>query len=416
MIKAQRGTIDILPSESGKWQFLEEMARKTAELHNVKEIRTPVFEATELFSRSSGESSDIVNKEMYTFLDKGERSITLRPEGTAGVVRACIEHGLFAEAMPLKLFYIAPSFRYEKPQAGRLREFRQFGVEIFGTSSMKMVAESLEIGKDFLQSIGLKNVKVKINNLGCEECRKNYTNSLKNFFKDNIDNMCEDCKRRLEQNPLRILDCKVEGCKEIIKKAPITKEIWCDDCKNSMEELFALLNLKNIDYELDYSIIRGLDYYTGIVFEFETTELEGSSNVVGGGGQYNNLVQELGGNSVPAVGFAFGVERLLMLLERQNQGKKYGNGLKVLVVSMDKKYQDLEQKVLLELRQNNISADCDYMERSFRANFKYANKIEVEYVCVIGEDEYNCNSVMLKNMQTGEQKIVSLDNLVAEIK
>lgn len=416
MIKAQRGTIDILPTDSGKWQFLEQTARKVCSLHNVKEIRTPIFEATELFARSSGESSDVVNKEMYTFLDKGGRSITLRPEGTAGVVRACIEHGLFADTLPLKLYYIAPVFRYEKPQAGRLREFRQFGVELFGSNSPKMIAEALEIGKDFLNGLGIKNVKAKINTLGCEKCKKNYIEVLKSYFAQNIDSMCEDCKRRLEQNPLRILDCKVENCKKITAEAPKVSSVLCDDCKAYFEELKTILNQKNIEFEVDEMIIRGLDYYTGVVFELVTEDIEGASAVVGGGGQYNNLVEELGGPSVPAVGFGFGIERLLMLLDKQEPNKIYENTIDALAVSMSSEYRDFEQKVVSLLRANEISADCDYMDRSFRANFKFANKLGVKYVCIIGEEEYNSKQITLKNMTTGEQKMVSLENLVSEIK
>ncbi len=418
MVKAQRGTIDVLPTESAKWQFLEENARKICSLHNIKEIRTPVFEGTELFVRSSGESSDVVNKEMYTFDDKGGRSITLRPEGTAGIVRACVEHGLFNESLPLKLFYLISAYRYEKPQAGRLREFRQFGVELFGSNSVKMVAEALEVGKDYLNSIGIKNVKAKINTLGCKECREKYTLALKKYFENNIDSMCEDCHRRLNQNPLRILDCKVDICKEIAKNAPKVSEVLCDDCKQYFASLQEVLKCKNIDYEVDESIIRGLDYYTGVVFEFETTDIQGSSAVVGGGGQYNNLVEELGGPSVPAVGFAFGIERLLMLLEAQMAGKVFDKPLEALIITMnnDKEYSNFEQKVLSILRNNGISADVDYMDRSFRANFKYANKIQAKFVCVVGEEELKKNSVNLKNMLTGEQKLVKLDDLVCEIK
>lgn len=418
MIKAQRGTIDILPQDSPKWQFVEENARKICSLHNIKEIRTPVFEATELFVRSSGESSDVVNKEMYTFLDKGGRSITLRPEGTAGIVRACVEHGLFNESLPLKLFYITSAYRYEKPQAGRLREFRQLGVELFGSNSTKIVAEALEVGKDYLNSIGIKNVKAKINTLGCADCRKKYTSKLKEYFEQNIDSMCEDCKRRLEQNPLRILDCKVDDCKKITQKAPKVSDVLCDSCKQYFASLQNILKNKNIDYEVDESIIRGLDYYTGVVFEFETTDIQGASAVVGGGGQYNNLVEELGGPSISAVGFAFGIERLLMLLDAQMPDKVYGNSLDALIITMSPEniYQEYEQKVLSLLRNNGISADVDYMDRSFRANFKYANKVNAKFVCVIGEEELNTNSVTLKNMLTGEQKTVGIDNLICEIR
>lgn len=416
MIKAQRGTIDILPSEVAKWQFVENTARDVCKLHNVKEIRTPVFEATELFTRSSGESSDIVTKEMYTFLDKGNRSITLRPEGTAGIVRACVEHGLFNDAMPLKLYYILPSYRYEKPQSGRLREFRQVGIELFGSKSPKFVAESMIIGNDILTKLGIKNVSIEVNNLGCSCCRNNFTNAVKEYFTKHIDCMCEDCKRRLSQNPLRILDCKVESCKSVIKNAPKVSEILCEDCKNYNDQLIKILNNSNVNFKFNDEIIRGLDYYTGIVYEFLTTDIEGASAVIGGGGQYNNLVEELGGPSVPAVGFAFGVERLLMLLEKQKDMSVYSHNVDALIICMSSEYSCYETKLLNMLRQNGISADCDYMERSFRANFKYANKVNAKCVLVIGEEEFKTNNVTLKNMQSGEQKLVSFDKLVEVIK
>ena len=416
MIKAQRGTIDILPNEVTKWHFVENTARDVCRLHNVKEIRTPVFEATELFTRSSGESSDIVTKEMYTFLDKGERSITLRPEGTAGIVRACVEHGLFNDALPLKLYYILPSYRYEKPQSGRLREFRQVGIELFGSKNPKFVAESMLIGNDILNNLGIKNVSIEVNNLGCPVCRNNFTTAVRDYFTKHIDSMCEDCKRRLNQNPLRILDCKVDSCKNIIKNAPKVSQILCEDCKVYNNQLITILDNHGVNYKFNDEIIRGLDYYTGVVYEFLTTDIEGASAVIGGGGQYNNLVEELGGPSVPAVGFAFGVERLLMLLEKQRDMSCYTQNLDALIISMSNEYLAYESKIINSLRQNGISVDSDYMDRSFRANFKYANKINAKYVLVIGEEEFATNKVTIKNMQTGEQKLVDFDDLVKEIK
>ena len=416
MIKAQRGTIDILPNEVTKWHFVENTARDVCRLHNVKEIRTPVFEATELFTRSSGESSDIVTKEMYTFLDKGERSITLRPEGTAGIVRACVEHGLFNDALPLKLYYILPSYRYEKPQSGRLREFRQVGIELFGSKNPKFVAESMLIGNDILKNLGIKNVSIEVNNLGCPVCRNNFTTAVRDYFTKHIDSMCEDCKRRLNQNPLRILDCKVDSCKNIIKNAPKVSQILCEDCKVYNNQLITILDNHGVNYKFNDEIIRGLDYYTGVVYEFLTTDIEGASAVIGGGGQYNNLVEELGGPSVPAVGFAFGVERLLMLLEKQRDMSCYTQNLDALIISMSNEYLAYESKIINSLRQNGISVDSDYMDRSFRANFKYANKINAKYVLVIGEEEFATNKVTIKNMQTGEQKLVDFDDLVKEIK
>src|SRR5574344_2561058 len=315
MIKAQRGTVDVLPTDSYKWQYLENIAREVTAEHNILEVRTPTFEATELFSRGDGEGSDIVNKEMYTFFDKGERSITLKPEGTAGVVRCGIEHSLFAGVLPSKQYYISPVFRYEKPQNGRLREHHQFGIELFGSKSPKMDAEAILTATEFFGKLGIDNVTVKINSIGCQNCRPNYLKALKEYYGTKLDKMCDDCKVRYEKNVLRILDCKVDTCKEVTKEAPSTLDYLCDDCKAHLKELLKLLDENFIKYEIDSRIVRGIDYYTRTVFEFVTSETEGSASVIGAGGRYDELVSNLGGNDIPAVGFGIGLERLLMLLD-----------------------------------------------------------------------------------------------------
>src|SRR5574344_222104 len=409
MIKAQRGTVDVLPTDSYKWQSLEKIAREVTAEHNILEVRTPTFEATELFSRGDGEGSDIVNKEMYTFFDKGERSITLKPEGTAGVVRCGIEHSLFAGVLPSKQYYISPVFRYEKPQNGRLREHHQFGIELFGSKSPKMDAEAILVACEFFKKIGIENVSVKINSIGCENCRPRYLQALKDYYKPKLDDMCEDCKVRYQKNVLRILDCKVDSCKEITKQAPSTLDYLCDDCKSHLNELLRILDENGIAYQIDNRIVRGIDYYTKTVFEFVTGS-EGSASVIGGGGRYDNLVSSLEGNDIPAVGFGIGLERILLMLESQKVSIPNSNVLQCYIIKagIDS---NIDIKIAEMLRANQISADVDYMDRSFRANFNYANKVGAKYVAVVGQDELNQNAVSLKNMITGEQKLVQIDNL-----
>ena len=413
MINIPKGTKDMLPNESYKWNYIKNKARDIAKKYNLKEIATPVFEHTELFVRGVGNSSDIVNKEMYTFLDKGERSITLKPEGTAGVVRSFIENSMFNEPMPIKMFYFTPCYRYEKPQAGRLREHHQFGVELFGATGTKADAEILLIATDFYKSLGL-SPKVVLNNLGCPECRKRYVEELRTYFTPKIDNMCEDCKNRLKTNPLRILDCKVEECKEIIKGAPKISSCLCNDCKNNFDKLLALLNSLNISYELNETLVRGLDYYTNLVFEF--WDDDGITKAaLGGGGRYDNLVEELGGKPTPVVGFGIGLERLIMYIESKNKSFGVENRLDCYLVSMI----DDDSKTLSiakELRDNDISCEVDLVNRSVKSQFKYANKINAKYTIILGEEELANNSVKVKDMDLGEEVIVKVNDLVKTIK
>ena len=314
MINIPKGTKDVLPQDSYKWQYVEGVARETAKLFNLKEIRTPVFEHTELFQRGVGDTTDIVTKEMYTFKDKGDRSITLKPEGTAGAVRSFIENGMYNGVLPAKMYYITPAFRYERPQAGRLREFHQFGVELFGAKSAQTDAEAIAVADTLLNKLGLQ-VKLYINSIGCPTCRAAYNKALKAFFEPHLEGLCYDCKTRFEKNPLRLLDCKEEACKQVNKNAPSILDYLCEDCHNHFEEVKACLDLAGISYEIDPRIVRGLDYYTRTVFEFVSSAI-GAQGTVCAGGRYDGLIEELGGNSAPAVGFAAGIERLLIVMEQ----------------------------------------------------------------------------------------------------
>lgn len=409
MINIPKGTKDMLPTESYKWQQVRDNAMKIAKLYNIKEISTPVFEHTELFVRGVGNSSDIVNKEMYTFLDKGERSITLKPEGTAGAVRSFIENSYYNEPMPMKLFYITPCYRYEKPQAGRLREHHQFGVELFGATGVKADLEILQIGTDFYKSFGL-NPKIVLNNLGCPECRKKYVEKLHEFFAPKISNMCEDCKNRLKTNPLRILDCKVDSCRVIINEAPKISEVLCDNCNSHFDELLKLLKQLNINYEIDETLVRGLDYYTNLVFEFWDND-NANRAALGGGGRYDNMVEELDGKPTPVVGFGIGIERLIMYLESKGLTFKEDESVSAYIVSMvDDNYTIQLAKLL---RENGISCEIDLVGRSIKSQFKYANKLNAKYTIIIGDEELKLDSVKIKNMTTGNEETILKNDIIS---
>lgn len=412
MINIPKGTKDMLPQESYKWNYIKEQAREIARRYNIKEISTPVFEHTELFVRGVGNSSDIVNKEMYTFLDKGDRSITLKPEGTAGAVRSFIENSMFNDPMPCKMFYFTPCYRYERPQAGRLREHHQFGVELFGATGVKADAEILMIATDFYKSLGL-TPKVILNNLGCPDCRKKYVEELRNFFTPKVENMCEDCRNRIKTNPLRILDCKVDICKEEIKNAPKISSCLCEDCKNNFNELLNILNSLNIKYELNETLVRGLDYYTNLVFEFWDDDGV-TKAALGGGGRYDNLVEELGGKSTPVVGFGIGIERLIMYMESKNKEFKGDNRLDCYIVSMVNDDATI-LSIAKELRDNGISCETDLVNRGVKAQFKYSNKVNAKYAIILGEDELKQNVVKLKDMDSGEEETVEIKNLTKTI-
>ena len=410
MINIPKGTKDVLPQDSYKWQYAEGMAREVAKLFSLKEIRTPVFEHTELFQRGVGDTTDVVTKEMYTFKDKGDRSITLKPEGTAGVARSFIENGMSSGVLPAKMYYIIPAFRYERPQAGRLREFHQFGVEIYGAASAQTDAETILIAETLLKKLGLQ-VKLCINSIGCPTCRANYNKALKDFFAPHLDSLCGDCKTRFEKNPLRLLDCKEENCKKVNLGAPTILEYLCEDCKTHFDEVRACLDLAGVEYEVDPRIVRGLDYYTRIVFEFISTSI-GAQGTVCGGGRYDVLIEQLGGKPTPAVGFAAGLERLLMVMEQSGVQIPEPEKPTVYLAGMDNACRKKAFELATILRNNGIIAEIDHMERSVKAQFKYADKLGAKFVAVIGGNELEQGAVMLKNMATGESESVAFENLV----
>ncbi len=415
MINIPKGTKDILPQESFKWQFVEAKARETARVFGAQEIRTPTFEHTEVFLRGVGETTDVVNKEMYTFLDKGNRSITLKPEGTAGIARAFVENGLNNSALPAKFFYITPCFRYERPQAGRLREFHQFGVEFLGSSSADIDAETILLAKSFLENVGVKNVTLYINSIGCKNCRKNYEEALKKYLNENYDSLCALCKDRLNKNPLRILDCKNEDCKKITQNAPKILDYICDDCDKHLAKVKKLLDVAGVEYKINPNIVRGLDYYTRTVFEFVSENI-GAQGTVCGGGRYDGLIQQLGGTDTPGIGFAVGIERILLLLENTGVTIDNPNKVKVYFAPMGEAECEKAFELVSTLRTNGISADFDHMGRGIKAQFKYADKIGAEYVAVIGSNELLDGSVKVKEMASGKETLVKFSEIVDFIK
>lgn len=410
MISVPKGTKDLLPQDSYKWQFIEEKARKTATLFGSSEIRTPTFEHTEVFLRGVGETTDIVNKEMYTFNDKGGRSITLKPEGTAGVARAFIENGMHQSALPAKLYYITQCFRYERPQAGRLREFHQFGVEFLGATDANIDAEVILLAKTFLDEIGIKNIKLCINSIGCKECRKKYQQALKQYLTENIDSMCELCKDRLEKNPLRVLDCKNENCKHINEKAPKILDYICDDCKAHFTKVQKLLDVAGVSYTVDSGIVRGLDYYTRTVFEFVSENI-GAQGTVCGGGRYDGLVSQLGGSDVPGIGFAMGIERLVMLLENTGVQIENDKRVQLYLAPMGEDASEKAFEIAMKLRLGGIACDFDHMNRGIKSQFKYADKIKAKYVGVIGSNELAQGIVKIKRMSDGTETEVTFDGI-----
>lgn len=409
MINIPKGTKDVLPFESYKWHYVERIARETADLYCLNEIRTPTFEHTELFLRGVGDTTDIVNKEMYTFLDKGERSVTLKPEGTAGVARSFIENGLFNNAMPLKMYYITPVFRYENPQKGRLREHHQFGVEVYGGAGADTDAEVIKLAYTVLKKCGL-SVKLYINSMGCPECRKKYNEALKGYFADKLDKLCPTCRERYYKNPLRILDCKEEGCKALCKDAPKIVDYLCDDCSSHFKKLQELLTDCGVAYEINPFIVRGLDYYTKTVFEFVTTAL-GSQGTVCGGGRYDNLISELGGTPTCGVGFGMGIERLLMLMEAENVVIPMHENVKLYIASMGDEAYKKAFEIASELRDKGVKAEIDHAGRGIKAQFKYADKIRAENVVTLGDNELSTGVAQIKNMADGKLTEIKISDI-----
>ena len=412
--KSIKGTQDTLPSESYKIQFVEQSVLEIAKNYGYKEIRVPVFEHTELFQRGVGDTTDVVQKEMYTFEDKGGRSITLRPEGTAGVVRSYIEHGLFNEAQPQKVCYLISCYRYEKPQAGRLREFHQFGCECFGTASPAADAELISLVNDIFAFLDVKNLKIQINSIGCPECRKNYHKALQEYFESKKDDLCATCLGRLERNPMRILDCKSPVCSDIAKDAPKVTDYLCDECDDHFKKTQQYLDAMNIPYEVNPSIVRGLDYYTKTVFEFVSTEI-GAQGTVCGGGRYDGLVEEIGGNHTPALGFAMGMERLIMLMEAQGIEFPAEDKCDLYIASMGENATLKASQIASDVRGNGMHAQFDIVGRSVKAQMKYANKIGAAYTVVLGDSEIEAGVAKVKNMADGSETEMNIDDIAEEI-
>jgi len=413
MIQAPRGTKDIFGTNSAAWQYLEQHIRDICKLFGFSEIRTPIFEHTELFLRSVGETTDVVQKEMYTFEDKGNRSITMRPEMTAGAARAFIENGLHNEPLPAKLFYTGPNFRYERPGAGRLRQHHQFGIEIYGSENYAAEAEIMALGYHLLKRLNLSDVVLRINSLGCENCRPVYRQQLIEFISQNLPNLCKDCKTRYEKNPLRTLDCKVAECKAIMANAPSILHSLDDDCKSHFENLQNLLNVMQIPFVVDSKVVRGFDYYTRTVFEFIK---EGLPTIIGGG-RYDGLIQQLSNLKIPAVGFGMGMDRLLLLLESQSLlPDNLKNTVKIYIGYAGENGFSKSQELVNLLRLSGISAESDLVKRSVKAQMKYANKREIPFSMIIGDDEIANNSAVVKNMLTGEQTNVefSVDKIAEQ--
>lgn len=410
--KAIKGTKDVLPKDVHKHQYIESTALDIAEKFGYKEIRTPVFEHTELFQRGVGDTTDVVQKEMYTFDDKGGRSITLRPEGTAGAVRSYLENGLCNEALPQKVCYITSCYRYEKPQAGRLREFHQFGIECFGTQSPLADAEIIALAKSIFDTLEIKDLSLEINSIGCPECRAEYHKALKEYFEARRDELCPTCQDRLERNPMRILDCKSPICSQIAKNAPVVIDYLCDECKTHFDMVKKYLDVQNIEYTVNPKIVRGLDYYTKTVFEFVSNSI-GAQGTVCGGGRYDGLVDALGGQKTPSLGFGMGLERLMLLMEAQNCPFPDPSAPDLFIVAMGEKATLKAVEICKDMRAEGFSALMDLNQRSVRAQMKYADKLGAKFNIVLGDNEINEGIAKLKNMTTGEETEIALETFVS---
>lgn len=410
--KAIKGTKDVLPKNVHKNQYIEATALDIASKFGYKEIRTPVFEHTELFQRGVGDTTDVVQKEMYTFDDKGGRSITLRPEGTSGAVRSYLENGLCNEALPQKVCYLTSCYRYEKPQAGRLREFHQFGVECFGSASPLADAEIIALAKSIFDTLGVKDLSLEINSIGCPTCRAEYHKALKEYFSSRKDELCDTCKSRLDRNPMRILDCKSPICHEIAEGAPVVIDYLCDECKEHFENVQKYLKAQNIEYTINPQIVRGLDYYTKTVFEFVSNSI-GAQGTVCGGGRYDGLVEELGGQHTPSLGCAIGIERLMLLMEAQGCEFPEAEKPDLFIVALGEKATLKAVEIAKDMREEGFSALLDLNQRSVRAQMKYADKLGAKFNVVIGDNEVEAKTAKLKNMQTGEETEINLDTFVS---
>lgn len=415
LTNAPRGTKDILPDTVGDWNYIEGEIRELCRRFGYSEIRTPIFEHTELFQRGIGEGTDVVDKEMYTFTDRGERSITLRPENTASAVRAYLQNKLYAQSNLVKLFYIGSMFRYDRPQAGRMREFHQFGVEALGEENPAVDAEVILLAMSLLEGLGLKDLELSINSVGCPKCRSKYRTMLQDFFRDKLDDLCEDCRSRFERSPLRILDCKKDSGKPYMADAPKITDCLCDECAEHFAKLQELLESAGVKFSHDPRLVRGLDYYTKTAFEIKYPPL-GAQSAVAGGGRYDGLIEEMGGNPTPAVGFATGLERLLLALESQNLLPEKNRSVDAYVVALGESAQAEGFKLLNNLRQQGISAAMDFAGRSMKAQMKQANKLGARYSVILGDDEIAEGVVMLRSMEDSSQEKIPMAQAAEKIK
>lgn len=411
-----RGTNDFLPGEVEKWQYLEGLIHDLFKKYHYKEIRTPIFEHTELFLRSVGETSDIVSKEMYSFEDKGLRHVTLRPEGTAGTVRAFVENKMFSQSLPVKLFYIGPMFRYDQPQAGRYRQFHQFGCEVLGSAEPIVDAEVITFAVDLFTQLGLESLSVLINTVGCDHCRPKYQEALKEYFYQYKDELCPTCLERLEKNPLRVLDCKEEGCKRVAQNAPTTLDYACDDCKSHFEQVCAYLTSVGVDYQVDTSLVRGLDYYTQTAFEVVMNKVGSQQNAICGGGRYNKLVSQVGGEDVPGMGFAGGMERILLTVEQEGITLPVDSTIDCYVAPLGDKAKVPCFELTHSLRQAGLTVETDYLSKSIKAQMKTADKAGAKYAIIVGDDELAQNMAVVRNMSESSQENVPLNEVIDYIK
>ena len=402
-----KGTQDLLPKDTAKWQIVEDVMRNEAAVHGFGEIRTPVFEHTELFLRGVGDTTDVVEKQMYTFEDKGGRSVTLRPEGTAGVVRSMLQSGIYNDGFPLKMYYFTSCYRYEKPQAGRMREFHQFGIETFGTYEPIADAEMIMVAKNIFDRLGVQNLRLEINSIGCPECRAKYHAALKEYFSSNKDQLCETCISRLDRNPMRILDCKSPVCSKLGESAPKIIDYLCEDCSKHFDSVKSYLDAENIEYLVNPSIVRGLDYYTRTVFEFVSTDL-GAQSTVCGGGRYDGLVEQMGGKPTAGLGFGMGMERLMLVLEAQGIEFPADERCEVFIGSMGEAALKRAFQLSNRLRECGIASDIDLCGRGIKAQMKYANKIGATYTMILGDDELASGKAEIKNMKNGEKNVISI--------
>ena len=413
-ITRQKGTNDFLPEDTAKWQYVEAVLRDMAQKYGFEELRTPIFEATELFLRGVGETTDIVNKEMYTFNDKGNRSITLRPEGTASAARAFIEHKMHGMPMPIKLYYMGPMFRYERPQKGRFRQFHQFGIEAFGSNDAALDSEIIAFAMEFYRRLGLTDLKVRLNSVGCPKCRAEHKAKLQEMLRPHLDELCEDCRSRFEKNPLRIFDCKNEKCQALIENAPSITDCLCEECSDHFAQVKTYLDAAGIPYEVDNRLVRGLDYYTKTAFEIILTEI-GAQSAICGGGRYDGLIRDIGGQDIPGVGFALGMERVFAALEAAGIEIPVEKGADVYCVALGEKAREKAFGWVIELRRNGLKAEMDYMAKSFKAQMKAADRVNAAQVVIVGDNELENDAIIIKDMAASEQETVAQDKVVEEL-